>query len=331
MNFIPESEKLAVLLKLLGGDAVDAALEKVDPKVGTEVKKTLNGFRTSPPSLAEVEYVVDDFNRYFRLAMDNIEEETAAANEDDSSLLQIAEENFEVELEPVKKFIQPKLTGDVLTDLNRMHPYQVAHAIRNDNPTTISLVVRNLATEHAAKTIEFLPETVRPAVFLQLAQPPKALDLVSSTILDAALQGASQVEERQPVEDTIAQMSTLIRSVPKSIRKPMLEELIKTNEELGNSVKSQLFRFDDVMTLSDRDMQQVLGKVSSDALVLALQGADPDLINRIFNNMSKRARESLQEEMSFKTNVKEEEVEVGRTEVVKVLVELDESGAISLG
>ena len=46
--------------------------------------------------------------------------------------------------------------------------------------------------------------------------------------------------------------------------------------------------------------------------------------------MSKRAKETLQEEMELKANASQIEIDGAREEIVKILVELDESGAISI-
>ena len=333
------SDQVALLLKLLGDEATEAALGHLDQDTAQPIKSALDDYRTKPPTEAEIELVLEEFERHFRTALDQLGEEEAPSGEstgekidqeDEQPILQIAEENFDVAFEPAKKFAKPELTGDMAHDLNRMHPYQVAHAVRNDSPKTIAAVVRSLATEHAAKTLEFLPDAVRPNIFMQLAEPANIKPLVLERILSAALSEAMKVEERKPDEDSSSQMVMLMRSLPKNVRVPMLEELMKSNEELGNSVKSQLYQFEDVAKLDDRDMQKLLGQSSTDSLVLALQNADPALVERVMNNMSKRARDTLQEEMAFKTNAKDDEIEMGRAAIVATLVELDESGAISL-
>lgn len=349
MNTLPQSEMLAVLLNLMGPDAASTALEGVPAATSQQVKATLEEFKTHPPTQEEVEYVVDDFVKYFRFALKTVdqkladeakaeEEEQQTENNEDSQsekqeapkLLQIAEEGFEIELEPTKKFLPPKLTGDHAYDLTRLHPYQVAFAIRGESPVMIALVIRNLPTEHAAKTLEFLPEDLRPAVFLQLAQPCNVANVVLEQVMATTVQNAMQVEERETVIDAVKQMVTLIRSVPKNIRAPMMEELMKTDEDLGTKVKAEMYQFEDLDSLNDKDIQQVLGQTNTESLVLAVQGVDKSLLDRILGNMSKRARESFEEELSFKSNVKQDEIDVGRAEVVRVLTELDEAGTITL-
>ena len=72
------------------------------------------------------------------------------------------------------------------------------------------------------------------------------------------------------------------------------------------------------------------GEVETDSLVVALQRADDALVAKLLNNLSKRARESIQEEMQYKEGVSDTEVEVARAQLLGVLARLDESGDIKL-
>ena len=121
-----------------------------------------------------------------------------------------------------------------------------------------------------------------------------------------------------------------MRSLPKTVRIPMMEQLVTSDPDLAGQVKSQLYQFEDLNKLSERDMQKVLGQTNTESLVLALQGADEELVSRILGNLSKRARESLVEEMEFKTDASQDEIAIGRDAIAKVLAELDEAGTITM-
>lgn len=335
MSTISKSEQIALLLNLLGDDATSTALAGMDSGTSREIKSALDDFESHPPTQEEIDFVLDDFEKYFRFAM-----ETLSVAEAQTPETQVPEEPepepdiLPMVSEPVEKtsnqFPEIELSGDAIKDLCRLDPYQISHALRDESPTAVAIVVRSLPTERAAKVLEQLPDAVRSTVFLMLAQPSATTIKIQDCVLQATLECALQVKERLPDNDIAAQMVTLIRSLPKNVRLPMLEQLMSQDEELHAKVKSQMYQFDDINQLGDRDIQKVLGQTSSDSLVVALQEADPELVERILKNMSKRARETLQEEMEFKTNVKQDEIDEGRDAIVKVLVELDEAGEISL-
>ena len=336
MTMLTRPEKLALLLNLLGDDAVEIAKNGLPGGLSSDLNTALADFQQYPPSQEEIDLVLDDFEAYFSLAMKAVDSAIDGDDADDDDavpapkLMQVREDQFEVDLEPSKKFTALQLSGNAILDLNRLHPYQVAHALRAERPEVIAIVISKLASEHAAKTLECLPDAVRPGVFMGLAKPPETKPLIQDAVLKQTLETAVTVEERQVEEETSQKMASLMRSLPKPVRAPMLEQLVSSDPAMAEEVKKLLYQFDDLMRLEDRDLQKILGQCQTDSLVVALQGADESLLGRILGNMSKRAKESLQEEMEFKTNAKQEEIDEGRAEVVAILVSLDESGEITL-
>ena len=61
-----------------------------------------------------------------------------------------------------------------------------------------------------------------------------------------------------------------------------------------------------------------------------MQRVNPEIKAKLLDNLSKRARQSLEIEMEFKTGVTDEEIEQARKQFVETLGRLDESGEISL-
>ena len=338
MSIPSRSERLALLVNLLGDEAVDLACSNLEGAALDDLNEALEGFREFPPRKEEVEFVLDDFEHYFDLALRNqaqsSESDAEAEGSDDATegpkIFHIPEEHFDVEVEPPKKFEKPELSGDACHDLNLVHPYQVAQVLQRESPAIASVVLRNLANTHAAKTLELMPEVQRMGIFLELANPPTTKPIVVDQIIQTTLEAALEIEERQPELDSPDEMANLVRSLPKSVRGPMLEELAKKDSDLAESVKGNLFQFDDLGRMEDRDLQKVLGKCNTDILVVALQQVDEEILGRVIGNMSKRAKESLQEEMEYKANAKQEEIDAGRDEVVKILIELDAAGAITI-
>lgn len=326
-------ERLALLLHLMGDEATDMARQGLSGEALSELDQAIEDFQTYPPSQEEIDVVLGDFENYFHLALQSTDKQAAPSEGSDGEdegpkILQIAEESFDVELEPTRRFENPALTGDTVRDLNQMHPYQVAQALKNETPVASALVIRKLANEHAAKTLEFLPELVRPHVFLELAKPATIAPVIQERILSKTLELALQVEERESEQETTEQMANLMRSLPRALRKPMLDELEKRDSELAETVRSQLYRFEDIEKLSDRDLQKLLGQCQTDSLVCALQQVEESLLTFILSNMSKRAKESLQEEMEFKTNATEEEITEARNAIAKILAGLCEAGEV---
>jgi len=330
------TQQLAVLLNLLGEESAEQAIANFDAGTSEELQRVLAEFKTDPPTPSEIEYVLDDFDRYFTFAFQQLQQEeterqkSGVVSTDTATDVETQIESYHAKFGSIITFSKPNLTGDTKHDLNLLHPYQVAYAIRNDNPNSIAVVINSLTDAHAAQTMENLPPDIRLEVFLRMADPMEMSIEVEQQILDATLQAAMKVESRVPEVDRTGQLVALTRSLPKTVRVPLLEKLLETNQELALAVKQEMYRFEDLMKLSDQDIQKVLGQCDTDSLVLALVHADPEVKEKLLNNMSKRARQTIEEELDFKSNVREEEAQSGVKAVVAVLMRLDEGGEISL-
>lgn len=351
---LTRAERLALLLTLLGEEAQNIARSALQGKVRTELDEALRDFEEHPASDEEISLVLEDFQSYFRLAAHTVfdgeagvtatgrgGQRSVADGEDEPEspadggyqgprILQLPEEQFEVEFEPERRFESPAPSGNIKHDLNRLHPYQVAAALKSESIQIAAIVVSCLANEHAAKTLEFLPEAQRNEVVIELTKPFSTRPQVVQRILDATLQMALKVKERQIEMDSSEKLSNVLRSLPKKLRGPIMEDINTQDAEMAEAIKSKLYRWEDLGKLTKRDMQTFLGQCKTEVLVVALQQADPSLLQKILENMSKRAKETLQEEMELSTNAKQDEIEQERATLIAVMAELDESGAIEV-
>ena len=66
--------------------------------------------------------------------------------------------------------------------------------------------------------------------------------------------------------------------------------------------------FEDLTTLEDRDIQIILRKVETEELSMALNGASPQVKQKIFTNLSDRVAGIIQDQMKAKSDQQEEEI-----------------------
>ncbi|HFE39406.1 MAG TPA: flagellar motor switch protein FliG, partial [Gammaproteobacteria bacterium] len=99
---------------------------------------------------------------------------------------------------------------------------------------------------------------------------------------------------------------------------------------LADNIQELIFVFDNLIEIDDRGIQSLLKEVSSDDLVLALKGADEDIQEKIFNNMSKRAGEILREDLETRGPVRLRDVETAQKSIVAIARRMTETGEIVL-
>jgi len=70
-------------------------------------------------------------------------------------------------------------------------------------------------------------------------------------------------------------------------------------------------------------VQRVLGEIDSTNLTTALFNAPQDVTDAVFANLSKRARQTIEEEMQFMSNVSESRIQQARDSIAEVIAKID--------
>lgn len=106
---------------------------------------------------------------------------------------------------------------------------------------------------------------------------------------------------------------------------PLIEKL---SSETFTELNKRIFMFEDIVLLDDRSIQRVLREVDSVELAKALEGADSEVCDKIYRNMSKRAATMLKEEMEFLGPLSIKDVYEAKRKIVSVIRRLEEGGDI---
>ena len=106
---------------------------------------------------------------------------------------------------------------------------------------------------------------------------------------------------------------------------PLIEKL---SSETFTELNKRIFMFEDIVLLDDRSVQTVLREVDPNELAKALKGADSEVCDKIYRNMSKRAATMLEEEIEYLGPLSIKDVYEARERIVSVIRRLEECGDI---
>ena len=95
-------------------------------------------------------------------------------------------------------------------------------------------------------------------------------------------------------------------------------------------IRKKLFSFEDLNRLQPADLQRVLREVDSSNLAIAMKSASEALRERIYSSISKRAAESLKDELQMLGPVRLKDVETAQDAIIQVVRRLEEEGQITL-
>ena len=111
-------------------------------------------------------------------------------------------------------------------------------------------------------------------------------------------------------------------------QKKFMEKACDEDEELVSTIKNELFFFDDITKLCDRDMQFVLRDTDSKLLAKALKAAKPEVCAKFFRNMSKEAVKLLQEDMEFMGPIPLKDALECQQQIVNTVYRLESQGQV---
>lgn len=212
---------------------------------------------------------------------------------------------------------------------NDADPSQLATSFQNENPQLIALVLAYLKPEKAAAIINNLPEKLQSNVAMKIAEMdrtnPEILKEVEKIIENKF---SSVVAQDFSQAGGVEVLADILNRTDRPSEKRIMESLEHADIELAEKVRELMFVFEDIVKLDDRSVQRVLREVETKDLALALKGANEDVKEKVFRNMSERASNMLKDDMEFMGPVRAREVQEAQTAVVAIVRALESTGEI---
>jgi len=122
----------------------------------------------------------------------------------------------------------------------------------------------------------------------------------------------------------------ILRRTPAAQQTEVLAAIESQDSELAQVLRGKLFTFDDLVRLSDRDVQSLMKDLDSKRLTIALRGATQAVKEKFLKNMSTRAAQMLEDDMAAMGPVKLSEVEAAQAEIAKTAIDAAEKGRITI-
>ena len=139
---------------------------------------------------------------------------------------------------------------------------------------------------------------------------------------------SSLVNQDYTIVGGVDAIVNILNTVDRSTEKHIMESLEIEEPELADEIRKKMFVFEDILLLDDRAIQRVLRDVENSDLGIALKGANEDVQNAIFNNLSKRLAAMIKEDMEFMGPVRMKDVEEAQQKIVSVIRKLEDAGEI---
>jgi flagellar motor switch protein FliG len=208
----------------------------------------------------------------------------------------------------------------------------IAEILRHEHPQIAAMVLSYLERPQAAEALGALPENVRSDLIVRVATlgdiQPAAMEHLDRVIAE---QFSGSKASKTTGLGGLKAAAEILNLLEPSKSSMLIEEITKSDEPLAGRIQELMFVFDDLASLDDRSMQELVRRVTSDKLLLALKAATEDLKAKVFKNMSQRAAETLKEDLASQGPVKLSDVEAAQKEILVAARAAADEGAIQLG
>ncbi len=215
--------------------------------------------------------------------------------------------------------------------LAKIDPKQLAKFIQTEHPQTIALILAHLDPSQAAESLAQLPEDMKADITLRISNLQDISPSVVKTLARVLEERFESLSSYNVEVGGVKSVAEIFNRMDRTTSKTTLEKLEKESPELVAAIRDMMFVFDDIKILNDVAIQEILKKADKKALTMALKGTDEEMQERFFRNMSKRAVETMKEEMEYMGPVKLKEVEKAQHEIVSIVRELEEEGIVNIG
>ncbi len=206
---------------------------------------------------------------------------------------------------------------------------QLLNFIQDEHPQTIALILSYLNPSQAALIISALPPDRQSDVAKRIALMDRTSpDVIKEVekILESKL--SSLVNQDYTIIGGVDAVVDILNTVDRSTEKHIMETLEIDEPELADEIRKKMFVFEDILLLDDRAIQRVLRDVDNSDLAIALKGANEEVQNAIFNNLSKRLALMIREDMEFMGPVRMKDVEEAQQKIVNTIRRLEDAAEI---
>ena len=208
---------------------------------------------------------------------------------------------------------------------------QLVTFLEDEHPQLIALVLAHLTARQSAEVLSALPADRQAEVAYRIAVTDRTTpDMVRLVEDELQRRMGSLLREDSTDVGGVGALVEIISRSPRPTERSILEWLDSTDPELAEQVRSQMFVFEDIVSIDDRSLQLVLREVEANDLATALKGVRPDVRDKVMRNLSERAAENLMEEIDLLGPVRTRTVEEAQAKVVGVIRTLEEQGVLTL-
>jgi flagellar motor switch protein FliG len=320
-------QKLALLLVVLGEDCAVNVLRRLDPEELEPVSA----------EMAKIGMVNAEMQRVVMKEFTDVALEASTAIRGGVDFTQTALEKalgLYKAANLISRVSPSRAPVSSMSQIAELEPRQLFNLLKNEQPQAIALILSYLPPETSSQLIMMLRPETREQVIERLATlAPTPIEIVEKVVEVLNRKLGNKLTRALNQTGGLKPAATLLNALDKNVSKSLLIAIEERNPDLGASIRQKMFTFEDITYLEAPMLQRVLRDVDMRDLAIALKTASDSLKTSILQSISKRAAETVQEEMSFMGPLRLRDIEGAQGRIIEVVrkVEAEEEAEAAGG
>lgn len=321
---LTKTQKLATLLVMLGPESASVILKQFPPREIEAISREMALF-----SLITRE-------QQYRI-LEEFSEVAVAASTSLSAGLDITRNTLERAVGTFKasdilsRVLPTRAPVGAMQTIIEMDARSIFNLIRDEQPQMIAFVISYLPPEKAAQVFALLrPEQADQIIERLATLAPTPIEVTEKVV--EVLTAKIGVKQTRALSQTggVTPAADILNAMDKNVSRTVLSTIEERNPELCQAIRKKMFTFEDLIRLSASTIQRIMRETDMRDLAVSLKRASEPVKKLLLGNISRRAAETVQEEMAFMGSIKLKDIEAAQFRIIDAVRKLEAEGEIEL-
>jgi flagellar motor switch protein FliG len=324
LGALTKTQKLAALLVMLGPDSAAVMLKQFQPREVDTISREMARFNLI--TREQQRDILSEFSDVAVAASTSV----SAGVEATRNTLERAFGSFKAS-DVLSRVTSTRAPIGAMQTIADMDPRQIFNLLRDEHVQAITFIVSYLSAEKAAQVLNLLRADQRDQVIERLAILAPTPVEVGEKVVEV-LNAKLGVRQTRALTQTggITSVADLLNAMDKNASRGLLTHIEERNPELFQAIRKKMFTFEDLLLLEPPYIQRIMREIDTRDLTIALKKVSDPLKKLLLSSISRRAAETVQEEMAFLGQIKMRDIEAAQLRIIDTVRKLEAEGEIEL-
>ncbi len=214
--------------------------------------------------------------------------------------------------------------------LSNIDDNEVAYFLKSERNQTVALILSFMDTEQSANILSTFEEDRQTDIITRVAKMSRISPDIVKQVETEVKRRIDNILGPSDATDIVGLniAAEVLSSMDRVAKVKVLNDIEYTNSELAEELRKRMFLFEDILTLDRRYAQTLLTRADNPTIAMALKSTAEGVKEFVFNNVSERAREMIQQEIDMLGRVRLSEVLEAQQRIVGIVLEMERNQEI---